>query len=338
VFQNLFDRTRAALGTIPPRRRRQAVIAAVLLAAAALGGWFWQRLGHVEETDAQTAGEVATIASRVDGWLLVRPVMEGDRVKQGQVLGQLDVRDARLRLAALENGIAAQDAQIGQDEAQHVAAADAAVAAEAQADTARADFTRADALIKQKATSRESWDHARGTAVETAAAARQAQSQLAVLAQQTETARRQRAALVAQAAEVRQEIADRTLRAPFAGVIDRTFIHQGDYVQAGQWLMMLHDPADVWVEANIKETAVGKVKVGQPVAVTVDAYPGLRLRGHVQRVGNAATNQFALLPSPNPSGNFTKITQRVPVRIALDHPARPLQPGLMVEVSINVAH
>ena len=224
-----------------------------------------------------------------------------------------------------------------------------------QADLARADFARADPLVGRGDISRQGWDHARSTQLQQEAALRQAQAQhggaqaalaqataqlgqVPMLEQQIEVLRGERAALAAQADQVRQEIADRTLRAPFDGIVDRTFIHAGDYVQAGQWLMMMHDPDDVWVEANVKETEVGRVRVGQPASVTVDAYPDLVLHGRVLRVGNAATNQFALLPSPNPSGNFTKITQRVPVRIAIDKPGHPLQPGLMVEVSIDVAH
>ena len=351
------------------RPRRVAAAAAFGLAG---GYWLHQRLGHVEENDARVAGEVTTIASRLDGWLMTRPVMEGDRVRKGQVLGELDTRDARLRLAALEGNLAALAAQIREttiqrdttaqtSEAQvadaraQLGAAEAAAAVVAhQADLARADFARADPLVGRGDISRQSWDHARSTQLQQEAALRQAQAQQAarqaalvlataqlgqvrVLEQRIEVLRGQHDALAAQADQVRQEIADRTLRAPFDGVIDRTFIHAGDYVQAGQWLMMMHDTDDVWVEADIKETEIGRVRVGQPVEVSVDAYPGLALHGWVLRVGNAATNQFALLPSPNPSGNFTKITQRVPVRIAIDKPAHPLQPGLMVEVSIDVA-
>jgi membrane fusion protein (multidrug efflux system) len=224
-----------------------------------------------------------------------------------------------------------------------------------QVDLARTDFNRADALIAKNAASRQDWDHARSAQLQQEAALRQAKAQLGarqaalaeatarlgqvpMLDQQIEVLRAERAALSAQADQVRQEIDDRTLRAPCDGIVDSTFIHAGDYVQAGQWLMMMHDPEDVWVEARVKETAVGRVRVGQRASVTVDAYPDLVLQGRVFRVGNAATNQFALLPSPNPSGNFTKITQRVPVRIAIDKPEHPLQPGLMVEVSIDVAH
>jgi len=346
----------------------------LLLAVGLAGGlWLYHRLTHVEENDAKVAGEVVTIASRVDGWLMTRPVIEGDRVRKGQVLGELDTRDARLRLATLEGSLAAHDAQIRQitiqrdtasrtiaagidDARAQVGAARETMAVVApQADLARADFARADALVGRGAVSRESWDHTRSTQSQQEAALRQTRSQLAarqatlaqataqrgqipMLEQQIQSLRGERAALAAQAAQVRQEIADRTLRAPFDGIVDTTFIHAGDYVQAGQWLMMLHNPDDVWVEANLKETAVGRVRVGQPARVTVDAYPDLVLHGRVQRVGNAATNQFALLPSPNPSGNFTKITQRVPVRIRIDKPGRPLQPGLMVEVAIDVSH
>ena len=359
-------------GTVRQAAGLALLLLGLLIVALAGGHWLLQRLTHVEENDARVAGEVTSIASRLDGWLIARPVMEGDPIRKGQVLAELDTRDARLRLSVLEAGLAAQEAQIRQttiqretthqateaqiaDARAQLAAADAAVTgAASQATLARAEFSRADPLVARGDVSRSSWDHARSTLQQNEAAlqqgrallaARQAalaeaitrQGQVAMLDQQIEVLRAQRAALAAQADQVRQEIADRILRAPFDGIVDRTFVHAGDYVQAGQWLMMVHDQNDVWVEADVKETAIGRVRVGQPARVTVDAYPDLLLQGRVLRVGNAATNQFALLPSPNPSGNFTKITQRVPVRIAIDKPEHPLQPGLMVEVSIDVA-
>jgi membrane fusion protein (multidrug efflux system) len=363
---------RRLLGTM--RHRIALVALLLLLLAGGLAGahWLAQRLTHVVENDAQVAGEVTTIASRVDGWLVTRPVMEGDRVAKGQVLAELDTRDAALRLATLEAQVAAtgaqirqtaiqrdttqqtSDAQIADARAQLAAAGAAVEVATHLTDNARADFARADPLVGRGDVSRQDWDHLRNTLLQDEAALRQAQAQtvsrqaaltlaiaqlgqVPMLEQQIEVLRGQRNALAAQADQVRQEIADRTLRAPFDGIVDSTFIHPGDYVQAGQWLMMMHDPDNVWVEANVKETDVSRVRVGAPVTVTVDAWSNLVLHGRVQRVGNAATNQFALLPSPNPSGNFTKITQRVPIRIAIDKPEHPLQPGLMVEVSIDVA-
>jgi membrane fusion protein (multidrug efflux system) len=92
----------------------------------------------------------------------------------------------------------------------------------------------------------------------------------------------------------------------------------------------------VWVDANVKETDFARVKLGAPAAVTVDAYPSVAFQGEVARLGEAATSQFALLPSPNPSGNFTKITQRLPIRIAIEQRDGLLRPGMMVEVSVDV--
>jgi membrane fusion protein (multidrug efflux system) len=170
------------------------------------------------------------------------------------------------------------------------------------------------------------------------ATAQAQRGQIQVLDRQIDVLHQQRQTLAAQADQVRQEIADRRLVSPVNGVVDKTLTEVGNFIQAGQWVMMVHDPDRIWVEAEIKETAIGKVIVGQPVEVTVDAYPDLTLHGHVSRVGNAATNQFALLPNPNPSGNFTKIAQRVPVRIELDQHDSRLKPGLMVEASIDVSH
>jgi membrane fusion protein (multidrug efflux system) len=99
---------------------------------------------------------------------------------------------------------------------------------------------------------------------------------------------------------------------------------------------MLHNPEEVWVEVNIKETQIRKLKLGQPVKVNVDAYPDDKFEGKVARIGSAATSRFALLPTPNPSGNFTKITQRMAVKIDFTKMPKPLSPGMMVEVDIDV--
>lgn len=159
----------------------------------------------------------------------------------------------------------------------------------------------------------------------------------AVLEKQNEVIEHQLAEAKAQLAHQDNRIADLAVAAPIAGVVDQTFIEQGEYVSAGQPIVMMHDPSKVWIEANMKETKIADLAVGQPVDIHVDARPDLDYRGHVQVIGHAATNQFALLPDPNPSGNFTKITQRIPVRIRIDHgPKSLLSPGMMVEVDVDV--
>jgi len=107
-----------------------------------------------------------------------------------------------------------------------------------------------------------------------------------------------------------------------------------DSLGAGQRIVMFHDPNQIWVEANVKETSIGLLKPGMKVDVRVDAYPGRVVHGEIYRIGQAATSKFALLPDPNPSGNFTKITQRLPVRIRLTDKDVELRPGMMVEVDI----
>ena len=99
---------------------------------------------------------------------------------------------------------------------------------------------------------------------------------------------------------------------------------------------MIHDPRKVWVIANVKETEIRHVKLGAHVDVTVDAYPGEKFDGKVSRIGNAATSQFALLPNPNPSGNFTKITQRIEVKVDVEQRDNMLRPGMMVELAIDI--
>jgi membrane fusion protein (multidrug efflux system) len=99
--------------------------------------------------------------------------------------------------------------------------------------------------------------------------------------------------------------------------------------------MSMHDPAAVWVEANVRETEIGRIAAGQPVAITVDAYPGEHFAGTVERIGQAANSQYALLPRLNESGTFTKVTQRLEVRIAVEQHEGRLRPGMMVEVSID---
>ena len=131
------------------------------------------------------------------------------------------------------------------------------------------------------------------------------------------------------------QLSDLDILSGINGIIDNTFVEEGEYVRPGTRLLMLHDPDNVWVAANVKETEISRFGVGSTAAITVDAYPDLKLSGRVTWIGPAATSQFALLPNPNPSGNFTKVTQRVPVRIDIEGARELLRPGMMVEVAID---
>ena len=296
-------------------------------------------------------------------------VIAGDQATRDEVLVRIDSREQELTLQELEARLASLDArrqelqarvamvdlqtssqQDGSRAMLEVARA-ALPAAEAERTYAEAEFGRAMQLMNSGSGTRQRYDQAR-SGLDTArqkvlgataeirnaeaqiAAATAAREELKVLARQLDALDPQARELTAQRDRVALDIRDRTIRMPFDGSVDRIFIDPGEYVAAGQRLLMLHDPARVRVEANVKETALRHFLPGTPVQVTVDAFPGQTFEGVVERVAGAATSEFALLPSPNPSGNFTKITQRLPIRVALQPPPEPglLRPGMMVQV------
>jgi membrane fusion protein (multidrug efflux system) len=355
-----------------PSRGKAWLIGAIALALAVWAGmWFAHRWTHVYVDDARIDGEVVTIASRVSGWLTDLTVIEGDEVKAGQVIGRIDSRDALLhreqllaKLKGIEGQIGVVRAQSGQvdaetqgkyeSEAARLTAAQAEVGSvEANLRQAKLDYDRAASLFTKEYISGQDMERAR-TALQQAqearrkalaevSAARSTVSAAGGSRKQLEVMRQQATVLSQQAAEIRAEIArqdvdisDRTIKSPADGRIVMTFVKKGEHVAAGQRIAMFHDPKQIWVQANVKETAVGVLKPGMKAEVRIDAYPGRVFHGEVYRIGQAATSKFALLPDPNPSGNFTKITQRLPVRILLADKDLALRPGMMAEVDIAI--
>jgi membrane fusion protein (multidrug efflux system) len=361
-------RTRFAAGG------KTTLLAAAAIALAVWGGhWVYQRWTHVYIDDARIEGEVITIASRVSGWITELPVIEGDDVKKGDLLVQVDDRDSRLRrealaakLKAIENQMAAVRAQAGQidqetlgryeSEQNRLAAAEAQAAALAvEVKQAREDYQRARELSEAKWLSPQAMERAR-TAFEqaqenhrralaeiaavrgTLSAARGSRRQIEVMQHQLTVLRHQADEIRAEIGRQDADIADRRIMSPADGKIVMTFVRRGEHVSPGQRILMFHDPDKIWVEANVKETDIRLLRPGMKAEIRVDAYPGRVYAGEVFRIGRAATSQFALLPDPNPSGNFTKITQRLPVRIQLMEKHAELRPGMMVEVSIAVGN
>jgi membrane fusion protein (multidrug efflux system) len=345
-------------------------VAAVLLLAWG-AHWVYERFHHVYLDDARIDGEVVTISSRVSGWITQLPVIEGDIVKKGQLLAKVDDRDMVLqrevlvaRLKAMENQggvVQAQTGQVDQEtlgkyesESNRLKAAAAEVASQTvQLKQARDDFQRAKELADAKWLSPQAMERARSTYHQTEENLRKAQSDYAAARgtlsaaggsrRQIEVLQQQRTVLGHQVEEIRAEIrrrdvdiADRTIASPADGRVVMTFVRQGEHVSPGQRILMFHDPQDIWVEANVKETDVRLLKPGMKTEIRVDAYPGRVFDGEIFRIGQTATSKFALLPDPNPSGNFTKITQRLPVRIMLTEKDPALRPGMMVEVTIAV--
>ena len=345
------------------------LVGLVLLAYGA--NWLHFRFTHLQLDDARVDGEVITIASRVSGWVTALPAVEGDEVKKGQVLVAVDDRDSRAQRDVLRSRLASIDQQMGvvraqsgqvdeetlgklQAETNRLAAAQANVAGlDIQVKQAADDYKRSADLAQQKWLSPQALERTRlayeqvqenqRKAVAEVAAARGTLSsaggsrkQLQVMVQQLQVLARQADELRAEIRRQELDIGDRSILSPADGKVVMTFVRNGEHVTAGQRILMFHDPSRIWVEANVKETEVARLKVGMPVQVHVDAYRDQVFEGSIYRIGQAATSKFALLPDPNPSGNFTKITQRLPIRILLKDKDTLLRPGMMVEVSIDV--
>ena len=354
------------------RRRRLRLLAAAALALALLGAggaWLHRLLTHVQVDDARIAADMIALSSRVPGWVQEVRVIAGDHARAGEVVVRIDGRDSALavqelearlaglaaRRAEIEARIALVDAQttsqLAAERSRLEAARAALPAAEAERVLAEAEHRRASELIAGGSGTRQRLDQTRaaldtarqrvlaaqaeiGAAEARLALAAAAREELAVLRRQLDTIAAQERELIAQRDRAALDLRDRTIRMPVDGIVSRVFVDAGEYVIPGQRILLVHDPARVRVEANVKETELRFFRPGARVRIAVDAWPGRRFEGVVERIGGAATSEFALLPSPNPSGNFTKITQRIPLRIALDPPPEPglLRPGMMVVV------
>ncbi len=365
---------RLSLRTRAGRRLlRLTGLAALALAALGLAGhWLHRQYTHVFLDDARIAADMVTIASRVPGWATEVRVIAGDEAPRGAVLVRIDGRDTEIAMRELEArlaGIAARRREIearidmvdrqtssqqAAQQARLAAARTALPAAEAERAFVESEFARARELISSGTGTRQRLDQMRSL-LEAArqrvaaaaaeiqnveaqlAAAAAAREELNVLTRQLEALDPQEREIRAQRERAATDLADRTIAMPFDGVVSRVFVDPGEYVAAGQRLLMLHDPSRVRVEANVKETEIRFFRPGTPVTVSVDAYPGRSFDGIVERVGAAATSEFALLPAPNPSGNFTRITQRLPIRVTLQPPPEPglLRPGMLVHIEAD---
>lgn len=347
----------AAPGKAPPNRRVLVVVALIALAALGAGGRMWYRSSHFVETEnAYVTGRVHPVSSRVAG-VVTRVVVDDNQVvRAGDVLAELDPADHRVRveqieaqIASVEQQIAQAGAQVAQVKAQAAAAGAQVRQAEAQLVRARQDAERYGQLYSDtmKAVSKAEVDAAsaaRAAATADVAARRDsaaaAQAQVAAADAGREVLQAQVKVLQAQLKDARQQLAYNQIVAPVPGRVGRRGVEVGARVQPGQLLLAVVEE-EVWVTANFKETQLAGLAPGQQVKLEVDALPGKHLVGRVHSFAPASGNQFALLPADNATGNFTKIVQRVPVKIVLDprdvkQYAGRLVPGMSVVAEVEL--
>src|ERR1700683_3628160 len=311
------------------------------------GGEGWQRTN-----DAYLQADLTPISAKVAGYIRELPIRDYERVRRGQVLARLVDDDYRADVAQAEANILSAAAQHDALQAQHelqlatIQDARAVVASTVRVrDQNRRDLTRQQRLLQTGSSSTEAREK-----LETTQA--QLEAQLAQNRAQAEAAQRELAVLEAQVAQSESAIAGAraalvatrlnlqytTIRAPEDGVIGQRQVKPGQLVGVGSQITTLTPLPNVWVIANYKETQLTHMAVGQKAEVTVDTFPGHTLRGHVQAFAPASGAEFALLPPDNATGNFTKVVQRIAVKIAIDDAdglTDRLIPGMSVEANID---
>ena len=353
----------AATTDAPNARAKKRPILPILLVLALIGlTWFgkqwWYSRSHVTTENAQVDGHIVPVLAKVGGYVTGVSVGENDKVKGSTVVVTIDDSEYRARLAQAEADYAAALSAVGsgKDVGQAFAASEMAssqravtdaqlAAAQANYEKVKSDFTRMESLAEKHIISTQMLDGAR-------AAEESQRAQLVALQRQQSAASanisgaqagvRLAQARLAAARAARDnaalQLSYTRIIAPSSGIVSRKQVELGQLVQAGQPLLSIVADSGVWITANLKETQLENLKVGQLVEIEVDAYPGALATGVVESLSPATGARFALLPPDNATGNFTKVVQRIPVRIAVvkglgaEH---PLRPGMSTTVHVD---
>jgi membrane fusion protein, multidrug efflux system len=342
----------------PLQRRsvRLGLTAAVLLSAVGAGaeGLHWWSVGRfIQSTDdAYLQADQVSVAPRVAGYIEQVLVADNQQVAPGQPLVRIDVRDIQARLdqaqALADQGRAAiqqaqaqirgQDAQIAQAKAELSGAQTAAAYTQSEVDRYTPLVQSGAETMDRLDQLRQNRDQAVSKSHAASAQVQEAERQIGTLRAQIAVDEAQVEQAQAQARQARTDVESAVVRASIAGRVGDRTVRPGQYVQPGTRLMSVVPVQSIYLTANFKETQIGRMRPGQPVTVKIDALGGRKLNGVVDSFSPGTGAQFALIPPSNATGNFTKIVQRVPVRIRLDAPSdvRPvLLPGLSVTTEVD---
>jgi membrane fusion protein (multidrug efflux system) len=343
----------------PSRVRRLPLralgVAGMAAAAIAVGtAWIASPATSVSTDDAYVKADSTIVAPKVQGLIAEILVKDNQAVEAGQPLIRIDPEDYRQAVSAAVADVAYAEAALAQEAAQeqlaaaNVRAADAAIRS-ADAETARADsdWKRFEALVANGSVARRDAEQKRATALTAEADADKSRAALAASEQQVTAIVRSRGQLSAALEKAkaalslaRQNLSHTIITAPVAGVVGARQVQIGEYVQPGTQLMTIVPMDTIYVQANFKETQTARMIPGERVHIQIDALPGHTLEGQVESFAPASGSEFSLLPFEPATGNFTRIVQRVPVRIrledgqaGLDH----LRPGLSANVTVDLS-
>ena len=331
--------------TAAPRRKwgRMALMLSVPLLLLIAGGVYWLSLqGKVSTDNAYVQQDKVSVSAQVGGEIVEVLVGEGDTVQKGDLLFRIDPEPYRLQIAQANAAIAGAQANVtALSNSSDLSGSDISAAREDIA-FAEADFARKDALFKRGFLTKADHDAASHSVNQAREALRQAEARQREARARLATGSAvpgenpQVAAGKAEKAVAELSLSRTEVRAPSAGrVAQADRLQRGQQVVQGLPVLTVVADGSSYVEANFKETDLAEMRVGQPAEVEFDAYPGLTLKGHVESIGAGTGNEFSVIPAQNATGNWVKVTQRVPVRIVIDEKSpRPLIAGLSTEVTV----
>ncbi|MBB3305177.1 MULTISPECIES: HlyD family secretion protein [Enterobacterales] len=342
-----------------PGKKPLIFLAIVVVIMIVVGLWFWLTTRNIESTDdAFTEGNAVTIAPKAAGYVVKLLVRDNQRVKQGDLLVEIDARDseaqrdqAKAQLGLAQAQLHQAQAQLALSRVQYPAQRDQALADQAKAQAnllnAQADYRRQRG-VDPRATSQRNIDTAAAQLRSAEAQLQSAKAQVEVASQVKLQIRQQETNVEAREQQVEQAQAQLNtaelnlsytqVRAPYDGFVTKRNVHLGTLVQAGSALFSLVSP-EIWINANFKESQLARMKPGDKVEISVDAWPDMKLEGHVDSVQMGSGSRFSTFPAENATGNYVKIVQRVPVKIVIDKgldPNHPLPLGLSVEPKVTV--
>jgi membrane fusion protein (multidrug efflux system) len=345
---------------LPPKKtggRKRLILLLILVALGGGGGykgydWYTRTRFLVSTDDAYVKADLAVIAAKVSGYITSVSISDNQSVKAGDLLVNIDNGDYKLAVDAARRKVETQTSTIGRIAAQVAAQTPVIEQARAQLASAEADavraaseYERANNLLRTFNATPQRVEQARADRDRTTAAVTSARAAisgatatLAVLQAQKIEAESTRAELQTALDRAERDLSFTEVRAAFDGVVGNKAVQPGQYVQTGTRLLALVPLDSAYVEANFKETQLGALKPGQRVTISVDAYSDKQIEGRVESFAPASGSQFSLLPPENATGNFTKIVQRVPVRIKVPPEiarAGILRPGLSVVVEVH---
>jgi len=313
------------------------IVPAMLLVA---GLYMWFASGGSESTDnAQVKTDIVSVTAQVTGPVVEVDVQNGDPVKRGDVLFRIDPAPFKVALEQAEAQLAAAKLQTGQLRTQAAGTGADITGARANLQIKRNALGRQQALLQKGFTTRADYEDAlnevRTAETELADAQARAANANAALAPGEQPSVAQAQAAVDKA---RLDLERTVVRAPMAGEIaNADKLQIGTQIISGVGALSVVHGSSAWVEANFKEKQLAEMRPGQRATVQIDAYPGVDFRAHVESIGAGTGSEFSLLPAQNANGNWVKVTQRVPVRIAFDgKPSKPMIAGLSADVSVDL--